>query len=129
VFNKQLLIFAHQLGDRSFYPIYQHLIKNQWRPYAELKDEQETQFRHIISFAYENFPYYHILLTELNLFPKDIHTIEDLEKLPLSRNKSSNNIRKTSSRSTSHQCCTMNRQLVDQLVLCSTIDCRKTTGV
>jgi phenylacetate-CoA ligase len=83
MFNKQLFILAHQIGDRSFYPTYQLLVKNQWRPYAEMKENQEKQLRRLISFAYENVPYYHNLFKELKLFPKDIHTIEDLQKLPI----------------------------------------------
>jgi len=37
----------------------------------------------MISFAYENVPYYRNLFKELKLLPKDIHTIEDLQKLPV----------------------------------------------
>jgi phenylacetate-CoA ligase len=83
MFNKQLFILAHQIGDRSFYPTYQLLVKNQWRPYAELKENQEKQLRHMISFVYENVPYYRNLFKGLKLFPRDIQTIEDLQKLPI----------------------------------------------
>ncbi|MDA0524645.1 phenylacetate--CoA ligase family protein [Methanococcoides alaskense] len=36
----------------------------------------------MISFAYDNVPYYHKLFNELRLTPSDIKTIEDLEKIP-----------------------------------------------
>jgi phenylacetate-CoA ligase len=83
MFHKQLFIFAHQLGDRSFYPSYLHLLKNQWRSYAELKEDQEKQLRHLISFAYDNVPYYNRLFHQLKLKPSDVRFIADLEKLPI----------------------------------------------
>lgn len=82
MFNKPLFILAHQIGDRSFYPQYKRLIKNQWRPYAELKEDQEKQLRHMISFVYENVAYYRNLFKKIGRFPSDIRTIEDLQILP-----------------------------------------------
>ena len=41
MFRKGLFILAHQCGDISFYPTYKKLVKNQWKPYAELKHDQE----------------------------------------------------------------------------------------
>ena len=81
--NKQLFILAHEVGCSSFYSDYQQCVKNQWKPYKELKEEQEKQLRHIILYSYENVPYYHNLFKSLKLQPSDIRGIEDLEKLPL----------------------------------------------
>jgi len=83
MFNKQLFILAHTLFEPSFYKTYKFLVKNQWRPYAELIADQEKQLRYMISFAYDNVPYYHKLFKELMLKPGDIRTIEDLQKLPI----------------------------------------------
>jgi len=83
MFRKGLFILAHQCGDTSFYPTYKKLVKNQWKPYAELKRDQEKQLRHLIEFSYENVPYYRNLFKGLGLLPGDIRTIEDLEKLPI----------------------------------------------
>lgn len=83
MFNKQLFILAHQVGDKNFYPIYKKLVKNQWKSYEELKEEQEKQLQSAISYAYENVPYYHRLFRNLKLSPSDIGKIEDLEKLPI----------------------------------------------
>jgi len=83
MFRKGLFILAHQCGDTSFYPAYKTLIRNQWKPYDELKRDQEKQLRHLIEFSYENIPYYRNLFKGLGLSPKDIQTIEDLEKLPI----------------------------------------------
>lgn len=83
MFRKGLFILAHQCGDTSFYPTYKRLVKNQWKPYEELKRDQEKQLRHLIEFSYESVPYYRNLFKSLRLLPKDIRTVEDLEKLPI----------------------------------------------
>lgn len=83
MFRKGLFILAHQCGDTSFYPAYKKLVQNQWKPYNELKHDQEKQLRHLIEFSYENVPYYRNLFKALGLLPRDIHAIEDLEKLPI----------------------------------------------
>jgi len=83
MFNKQLFILAHQIGDRSFHPTYKNLMKNQWKTYEILKEEQDKQLRHMISYAYENVPYYQSLFKKLGLYPNDIRTTEDLQKLPI----------------------------------------------
>jgi len=70
--NRTLFITAHQIGDRNFYPSYKRLIQNQWRPYEELKEEQEKQLRKMINFAYKNVPYYHKLFDDLKLSPDDV---------------------------------------------------------
>ncbi|HQD27596.1 MAG TPA: hypothetical protein PKV78_13775, partial [Methanoculleus thermophilus] len=82
MFHKGLFILAHQCGDTSFYPAYKKLVRNQWKPYDELKRDQEKHLRHLIKFSYENVPYYRNLFKDLGLLPGDIRTIEGLEKLP-----------------------------------------------
>jgi phenylacetate-CoA ligase len=49
--SRNLFILAHQVGDRNFYPTYKKLVKNQWKSYEELKEEQEKQLRNMINFA------------------------------------------------------------------------------
>jgi len=67
MFKKELFILAHQVGDRGFYPPYKRLLCSRWKPYSEQKDEQEKQLRHIIRFAYNNFPYYQEVFKSLDL--------------------------------------------------------------
>jgi phenylacetate-CoA ligase len=83
MFHKELFILAHQCGDASFYSTYKNLVRNQWKPYNDLKNDQEKQLKHLIEFAYENVPYYRNLFKDLDILPKDVQTIEDLEKLPI----------------------------------------------
>ena len=81
--NKYLFIFTHEVGDLEFYPTYSRLVKSQWKPYAELKAEQEKQLKNIIYYSYYNIPYYHRLFDSLGLKPESVRTIEDLQKLPI----------------------------------------------
>src|SRR5690606_33481963 len=81
--HKGLFNIAHQCVDMSFIQTYRRFVRNQWRPYEELKREQEGRLRQMIRFAHENVPYYHTLFRNLNLRPDDIQTIEDLGKLPI----------------------------------------------
>ena len=81
--HRSLFIFAHQIGDIKFYPTYKKLIKNQWKTYEELKEEQEKQLRYVVNFVYKNVPYYHKLFGNLKLGPEDVKNVEDLEKLPI----------------------------------------------
>jgi phenylacetate-CoA ligase len=81
--HKGLFILAHQCYDTSFYPTYKKLVKNQWKPYSELKHDQEKKLMQMIGLAYENVPYYHNLFKGLGIRPGDIRTVEDLEKLPI----------------------------------------------
>jgi phenylacetate-CoA ligase len=81
--SRNLFILAHQIGDRNFYPIYKKLVKNQWKSYEELKEEQGKQLSVMINFAYKNVPYYHNLFDDLKLSPDDIKKVDDLEKLPI----------------------------------------------
>ncbi len=81
--RKAIFILGHELGDPSFYSNYQKFRKNQWRPFEELQRDQEKELRALISFVYDQVPYYRTLFHDLNLQPRDIQTIEDLEKLPI----------------------------------------------
>lgn len=81
--HKGLFILAHQCGDASFLSTYKGLLENQWKPYEELKQIQETQLRHLIEFAYGNVPYYRQLFKSHGLSPEDIRRINDLEKIPI----------------------------------------------
>ena len=83
MFNKELFILGHQLRDRTFYSTYRKLVENQSKTYLELKKEQEKQLREFISFAYRNVPYYHNLLKNLKMSPRDIKRIDDLQKIPI----------------------------------------------
>jgi phenylacetate-CoA ligase len=80
--SRNLFVFAHELGDWSFYSTYKKLVENQWKSYEELKEEQEKKLREMVNFAYAKVPYYHKLFDSLKLRPHDIARVDDLGKLP-----------------------------------------------
>jgi len=80
---KLLFLLAHQINDFRFYSTYNWLMKNQWRPYHELKDEMENALRKMIAYSYRNTPYYHALFRSMKLKPEDIKSMKDLERLPI----------------------------------------------
>ncbi|NLU04769.1 MAG: phenylacetate--CoA ligase, partial [Methanothermobacter sp.] len=59
-----------------------------WNPEAECmsqEEKQELQLRRLqntVKRAYENVPYYNKRLKDAGVFPEDIETLDDIEKLP-----------------------------------------------
>ncbi|HOQ18715.1 MAG TPA: phenylacetate--CoA ligase [Methanothermobacter thermautotrophicus] len=59
-----------------------------WNPEAECmsqEEKQELQLRRLqntVKRAYENVPYYNKRLRDVGVFPEDIETLDDIEKLP-----------------------------------------------
>jgi len=82
-FQHSLFVLAHSLGQPDFYPVYKRLLKNQWKPLAELKAEQDTQLRRMVHFCYDNVPYYHTLFQNQRIKPETIKTTNDLKKIPV----------------------------------------------
>lgn len=81
--RKLLLITSHNLNDSRFYKTYRMVQQSQLKKYEELKKEQEKQLTKILQFSYKYVPYYHDLFKKLNLDPKEIKEVKDLEKLPV----------------------------------------------
>lgn len=69
------------------YKTLKNLKVNQFRPYAELKKQQDTKLQRLITYVYESVPYYNKVFNSLNLKPKDITKTEDLGKLPILNKK------------------------------------------
>ncbi len=72
--HKQVFLLAHECTYPSFYSTYRMVVKNQAKPYAELKEEKERALRHMVQVAYTTTPYYHDLFRKLDLVPSDIRT-------------------------------------------------------
>ena len=49
----------------------------------KLQNYQNENLQTLIQHAYETVPYYHEIFEKANLIPKDIQTIEDLDKIPI----------------------------------------------
>jgi len=81
--SKLIFIIAHQIGNKNFYRLYRKLVRNQSKSYRSLLKDQELSLRRLISFSYNNVPYYRNVFKKLSLLPEDINTISDLEKIPI----------------------------------------------
>lgn len=81
--HRQLFIAAHSLGQSDFYPVYQRLMKNQWKTLADLRSGQGKELRHMIQYCNENVPFYHTLFKNLGIRPDAIKTVDDLQQLPV----------------------------------------------
>ncbi|MCB9362522.1 phenylacetate--CoA ligase family protein [Candidatus Woesearchaeota archaeon] len=61
-----------------------HLARQrQWWPREKLLAYQEKRLRAIVAFAYHNVKFYHKQFRKAGVLPKDIRTVDDLQKLPL----------------------------------------------
>ena len=78
-----MFFFGHQLIEPTFYGSYRKALHNTKRSFDDLVKEQELCLRNMIEYSYRNIPYYNALFKQLNLYPTDITTITDLEKLPI----------------------------------------------
>ncbi|MDD2549775.1 MAG: phenylacetate--CoA ligase family protein, partial [Bacteroidales bacterium] len=59
------------------------LQKSQYWTRSQIDDYQNQRLRELIHHSYKNVPFYRELFDDLNLKPEDIHTKEDLKKLPI----------------------------------------------
>lgn len=59
------------------------LEKSQWWSQEELEKFQKTRLRWLIHHSYNNIPFYHAVFRNRNLYPSDIKTQKDLQKLPI----------------------------------------------
>ena len=57
--------------------------RSQWWSSKDLEDYQNRRLKTLITYAYENVPYYHKLFKSLNLKPIDFKSKKDLSKLPV----------------------------------------------
>ena len=81
--NKCIFKASYLLKRPRIIRYYNEFNKNQWKSFEWLKNQQETQLKKLIYFAYENVPYYTKLFNRINVKPSDISAIKDLERIPI----------------------------------------------
>ena len=59
------------------------LAESQWWPPQRIRAYQDDSLRALIEYAYKHVPYYRSIMKARGLTPKDIRTVDDLEKLPI----------------------------------------------
>ncbi|MGE0492690.1 MAG: glycosyltransferase [Vulcanimicrobiota bacterium] len=62
---------------------YHELKKTQWLAPAQVRELQELRLQKLVDHAYRHVGYYRETFDRLGLRPRDVRTIEDLQKLPL----------------------------------------------
>ncbi|PKM48966.1 MAG: hypothetical protein CVV02_18135 [Firmicutes bacterium HGW-Firmicutes-7] len=76
-----LIPYEKRLG-KVFWDTYNFLQKSQWWSKEQLEEYQLKQLEKLLKHAYENVSYYRKVFDERKLKPKDIHSFDDLKKLP-----------------------------------------------
>lgn len=73
--------------NRTFHEALRFLEKSQWWSLEELRSYQNERLQQLIKHAYDTVPYYRRIFDERKLTPNDIHTVDDLPKLPILEKK------------------------------------------
>jgi phenylacetate-CoA ligase len=74
----------HSIWDNEYFKRhYQWLQETQWWSKEQLEELQLEQLQAMVQHAYENVPYYRRVFDERRLKPRDISTLNDVQKLPL----------------------------------------------
>ena len=81
-FYTMLLPFHHWMISHSAKTYYYQLDKSQWLSPDAIKQLQEKKLKNLISHSYYHVAYYRNLMDKKGIRPEDIHSINDLQKLP-----------------------------------------------
>lgn len=72
-----------RVANGSTFSCFKLLQRTQWLPPEELRRLQEQQLRALVTYAYENVPYYRRLFEDRGIDLDGIKSIQDLGKLPV----------------------------------------------
>ena len=76
------MILEHGILPGTFLRTYTLLKESQWWSKEKLEEYQLIQLKKLLNHAYEKVPYYTKIFNKLKLKPKDIKSLQDLQKLP-----------------------------------------------
>ena len=80
--GRVLYPFHEWAKGKTTFPWFRRLEESQWWPLHQLRDYQDQRLRHLLSFAARHVPYYSRVLAEHGISPEDIHSTDDLRRLP-----------------------------------------------
>ena len=80
--SETLIPFPYFRGLR-FAKFYELVSKTQYFPFNKIREFQEQKLKSLVKHAYENVPYYRQIFEKKGLTPSNIHTIADLQKIPV----------------------------------------------
>jgi phenylacetate-CoA ligase len=87
IFNRTMDIFKTIEDQALFMRFMLRIKKNQWRKPQETRTIQFRRLKAIIKHAYGYVPYYHRLFDSVNFKPRDLKSIDDLKKIPITTKK------------------------------------------
>jgi phenylacetate-CoA ligase len=82
-FYTRTMPLHHWTITRQSAHYYEQMKKTQWLSPSDIRKLQEQRLRKLVRHAYAHVAYYREAFKKAGLKPKDIRTIEDLQKLPL----------------------------------------------
>lgn len=68
---------------KTFHRKLDWLCKSEWWSKDHIQEYQENQLRKLVTYAYQNVPYYRRVMREIGISPEDIKTRADLKKMPI----------------------------------------------
>jgi phenylacetate-CoA ligase len=77
--SQALVILLHY---RIFKKTYNLLKRSQWWSREQLRSYQLEQLRELLNHAYQNVPYYTKIFEKHDIKPRDIHDLNDLQRIP-----------------------------------------------
>ncbi len=94
IVSKYLVFYPYfLLNRRALFKLTREFDETQWVPGQDLYRKQWKRLKDILEYSYENVPFYKNTFDSLDIHPTDIHTKEDLLKLPvLTREDIRNNL-------------------------------------
>lgn len=80
--RRQILPDA-EITDNNYRRLLTWLEETQWWPEYRLRELQLFRLRALLNHAYRHVPYYHNLFNKHHIRPADIHSLEDLQMIPV----------------------------------------------
>jgi len=81
--RRHLLPKYAELRKRGFLEQFRQLMKSQYYSRREIANLQEEKMRRLVTFAYQNVPFYREVFRNRGLSPSDFRSQSDLQKLPI----------------------------------------------
>jgi phenylacetate-coenzyme A ligase PaaK-like adenylate-forming protein len=84
--SKYLVFYPYFfLNRRAPFKLTREFDESQWVPGQDLYKKQWKRLKNILEYSYENVPFYKKAFDSRNIHPTDIHSKEDLLKVPVAR--------------------------------------------
>lgn len=83
ILSKNLYRFLQNIRGEPVFNVLKEIEESQWFPIEDLKRIQWERLKKLISYVYDNIPFYRERLDSHGISPREIRTFEDFRRLPL----------------------------------------------